>query len=61
MTDIDKIETIKKFESMRSEKIGDANNVVIIGICKNCKYVPFKINIFRLFQLFSNNFEFFLC
>ena len=54
----DKIETIKKFESMRAENIGDTNNVVIIGICKNCKYVPFKINIFRLFQLFSNNFEF---
>ena len=56
----DKGETIKKFESIRSANIGDHNNVIIIGICKNCKHVPFKINIFQLFQIFSNHFEFLL-
>jgi hypothetical protein len=31
---IDKIETIKKYGSIRSENIGDTSNMIIIGIYK---------------------------
>ena len=53
----DNPETIKKFELLRTKNIHDPNNVIIIGICNNCKYVPIKINIFSFLQLFKDNFE----
>ena len=45
-------ETLRNWEIMRYENICNADVITMIGNCPTCGNIPFKVNVFRSFELF---------